>query len=94
MSQVGTILKHSRTDIRLTGTQQGIGGKPANVLFIYTGEVGRKFVSASPNTFAEQLSIVLPDSNIGLGQIINPPRADHLSHELERERCILCRCRE
>jgi hypothetical protein len=72
-TQVGTILRHSRTDIQLTGTQQGIGGQPANILFIYTGEVGCNFVSGSGTTLYGQLSIVLPDAALGLGQIIGPP---------------------
>lgn len=71
--QVGTIVKHSRTDIKLTGTQQSIGDKPANVLFIYTGEVSCKFVSDSENTLHDQLSIVLPDSALGLNQVVHPP---------------------
>ena len=71
--QVGTLLKTSRTDIKLTGTQQGIGGKPANVLFIYTGEVGCKFVSSSGTTLHDQLSIVLPEANLGLAQVVHPP---------------------
>jgi hypothetical protein len=73
MSQVGTILKSSRTDVRLSGTQQGVGGKPANVLFIYTGEVGCKFVSPDNTTVRDQLVIVLPDAALGLGQIVHPP---------------------
>lgn len=71
--QTGKIQNHARTDIQLTGTQQGIGGKPANILFIYTGEVGCNFVSDSGNTLHDQLSIVLPDADIGLGQVVHTP---------------------
>jgi hypothetical protein len=79
MAQFGTILKHSRTDIQLTGTQQGIGPKPANVLFIYNGEVVCEFGSQSfdgpepPTTVQDQLIIVLPDADLGLGQIPHLP---------------------
>jgi hypothetical protein len=74
MGQVGTVLKHSRTDVQLTGPQQGVGtGLPANILFIYTGEVSCKFVSDSGTTLQDQLSIVLPDGTLSLGQIIGPP---------------------
>jgi hypothetical protein len=74
MAQTGSILKHSRTDIQLTGTQQGIGpNQPANTLFIYTGEVQCKFVSSNNTTLNDELTIVLPDADLGLGQVIGPP---------------------
>jgi hypothetical protein len=74
MAQAGTILQHSRTDIQLTGTQQGVGpGLPANVLFIYIGEVGCQFVSDSGTTLHDQLSIELPDADLGTGQLPHIP---------------------
>lgn len=73
MPQVGQILKSSRTDIRLSGEQQGIGAKPANVLFIFTGEVSCRFVSDSENTLRDTLQIMLPNSALGLAQIVHPP---------------------
>ncbi len=74
MAQTGTILKSSRTDVQLTGTQQTIANnEPANVLFFYTGEVQCKFVSGNNTTLHDQLNIVLPNGNLGLGQIIGPP---------------------
>jgi hypothetical protein len=74
MAQTGTILKHCRTDIQLTGTQQSIANnEPANVLFIYTGEVQCKFVSSTNTTLHDQLIIVLPDADLGLGQVVGTP---------------------
>lgn len=60
MSQTGTILQHSRTDIRIAGAQQG----SANVLFIYAGEVGCNFVSDSANTLHDTLYFEIPDAEI------------------------------
>ena len=57
--QTGVIVQHSRTDIRLTGAQQGA----ANVLFIYTGEADVSFAGAD-HTYRDQFSIELPDADI------------------------------
>jgi hypothetical protein len=74
MAQTGTILKHSRTDVQLTGTQQGIANKPANALFIFAGEVQCKFVSSNNTTLNDVLTIVLPDAlDLGLGQVVGLP---------------------
>jgi hypothetical protein len=47
--------------------------EPANTLFIYTGEVQCKFVSGNNTTLNDVLTIVLPDADLGLGQVIGPP---------------------
>lgn len=74
MAQAGTVLQHSRTDIQLTGAQQGVGpGAPATILFIYTGEVSCEFVSDISTTLLDQLSIELPDADLGLDALPHIP---------------------
>jgi hypothetical protein len=74
MAQTGVILKHSRTDIQLSGTQQSTASnQTANILFIYTGEVQCKFVSSNNTTLNDVLTIILPDAALGLGQIVGSP---------------------